>query len=176
MIRSHPRSHALCSPLVHFSKQTGKVLYLLKWKGYPSSSNTWEPRVNLSSDELLFEFEKTWTQAHVHVYVFSEFVERVLYSLPRHTSVALRKELALGFIPASLVDQLELLFEPPSNAEAAAQVERQVLSEVHSTFLGIHTPENVPHVAKWVAQHYPRFAHRAHRIAEVPPAHSCYYV
>ncbi len=36
----------------------GVDYYLLKWKGYPSSSNTWEPRQNLSNCGLLLqEFE-----------------------------------------------------------------------------------------------------------------------
>ena len=36
-----------------------KLRYLVKWKGWPSSDNSWEPRENLeNSPELLEEFHK----------------------------------------------------------------------------------------------------------------------
>ncbi|CAG7819494.1 unnamed protein product [Allacma fusca] len=35
----------------------GKVEYLVKWSGYPESDNTWEPRSNFVSMELINHFE-----------------------------------------------------------------------------------------------------------------------
>ena len=37
----------------------GNVKYLIKWKGYEDSGNTWEPIGNLYCDDLIEEFEKT---------------------------------------------------------------------------------------------------------------------
>ena len=41
----------------------GKPLYLLRWKGYDSSEDTWEPPENLGCPELLDEFELTLKRA-----------------------------------------------------------------------------------------------------------------
>jgi hypothetical protein len=32
--------------------------FLVKWKGYPTSDNSWEPKENLHADELIEEFQK----------------------------------------------------------------------------------------------------------------------
>ena len=41
-------------------KQMGrrrKMYYLVKWKGYPTSDNSWEPRENIHAEELIKEFQ-----------------------------------------------------------------------------------------------------------------------
>ena len=43
-------------------KQIGrgrKTHYLVKWKGYPTSDNSWEPEKNLNADELIAEFKQS---------------------------------------------------------------------------------------------------------------------
>jgi hypothetical protein len=35
-----------------------KMHYLVKWKGYPVSDNSWEPKENIHTEELIVEFEK----------------------------------------------------------------------------------------------------------------------
>ena len=43
-------------------KQMGrgrKTHYLVKWKGYPTSDNSWEPEKNLNTDELIAEFKRS---------------------------------------------------------------------------------------------------------------------
>ncbi|KAL6065753.1 Chromobox protein 5 [Balamuthia mandrillaris] len=46
--------------IVDKRKKGRGVEYLIKWKGYPASANTWEKRSNLFCEELLEEFERQW--------------------------------------------------------------------------------------------------------------------
>ena len=46
-------------------KQMGqrcKMHYLVKWKGYPTSGNSWEPQENIRTDELIKEFQSRITK------------------------------------------------------------------------------------------------------------------
>ena len=43
-------------------KQMGRVHkthYLVKWKGYPTSDNSWEPEKNLNAEELITKFRRS---------------------------------------------------------------------------------------------------------------------
>ena len=44
-------------------KQMGRgcrTHYLIKWKGYPTSDNSWEPEKNINADELIAKFKQSF--------------------------------------------------------------------------------------------------------------------
>lgn len=48
--------------------QNGVEEFLVKWKGYTTEDNTWEPRCNLvECKELLSQFERNWREQHPDV-------------------------------------------------------------------------------------------------------------
>ena len=45
-------------PILVFLLVKGKVFYLIKWEGYPSSQNTWEAAENVFAKDIIAEFEE----------------------------------------------------------------------------------------------------------------------
>ena len=50
--------------IVEKKKFGTKCKYLIKWVGWPINSCTWEPIENLNCEQIVEDFEKTWTESH----------------------------------------------------------------------------------------------------------------
>ncbi|VDP51956.1 unnamed protein product [Soboliphyme baturini] len=46
--------------IISCRKKHGVIKFLIKWKDYPNSANTWEPLENLNCPGLIEEFKRTW--------------------------------------------------------------------------------------------------------------------
>ena len=44
----------------------GRTEYLLKWEGFSEKENTWEPKENIFSQEMLEDFEEKWAREERH--------------------------------------------------------------------------------------------------------------
>jgi hypothetical protein len=46
----------------HFTGRPKKLHYLIKWKGYPDSDNTWEPASQVHAPELVHQYQQNQTK------------------------------------------------------------------------------------------------------------------
>ncbi|WP_353850111.1 chromo domain-containing protein [Herbaspirillum sp.] len=60
LLDSHGDRHWLVDRLLQKKMKSGKVFFLVHWKGFPKSSRTWEPRQALLEDvpDHVHAFEK----------------------------------------------------------------------------------------------------------------------
>ena len=76
-----------------------KMHYLVKWKGYPTSDNSWEPEKNLNADELIAEFKRSFRPKKTKAKKVLIRAGRVTYvdsfsSCLYHHSLLLHKEMS----------------------------------------------------------------------------------
>ncbi|KAL6074449.1 M-phase phosphoprotein 8 [Balamuthia mandrillaris] len=78
--------------IVDKRKKGRSVEYLIKWKGYPASANTWEKRSNLFCEELLEEFERQWGEKEKQAKKESNTPSRRELAKQRQERLALKKQ------------------------------------------------------------------------------------
>ncbi|SRR6266702_785964 len=77
--------------------------FLVKWKGYPTSDNSWEPRENLHADRLITEYNK----------------KKQKQAEPKKKGVKSRRARTEEIIPSHFVKQHSLLHPHHMSARSA---------------------------------------------------------